>query len=82
MRALLIILLVLTSDIAYASSKLYINTIPKNAKVKILNIKPTFKQGIPLNKGTYRITVYLRKHVKKEFEIKIGNEKKLKVTYT
>ncbi|MCP3925178.1 MAG: formylglycine-generating enzyme family protein [Desulfobacterales bacterium] len=82
MKKILIILSFLVFNNAYADTKLYVHAIPENAVVKILNIKPKFKQGIPLKKGTYRVSVYLRKHVKKEFEIKIGKEKKLKLKVT
>ncbi|MCP3925177.1 MAG: formylglycine-generating enzyme family protein [Desulfobacterales bacterium] len=82
MRYILIILSFLIFNNAYAETKLFINTFPKYATVKILNIKPIFKQGITLKKGTYRVSVYLRNHVKKEFEIKIDKEKKLKLKVT
>ena len=45
--------------IAAASNtgRLHVDTLPQGARVRIMNIKPKFYQGIKLNKGRYRLEV-------------------------
>lgn len=48
-----------SSGISKKNSKyeLYIETKPKNATIRIMNIKPKFKQGIILKRGKYEIEI-------------------------
>jgi Protein of unknown function (DUF2846) len=45
-------------------SQLYVQTDPADARIRILNIKPRFKQGIKLNGGRYHIEVSAPGYVK------------------
>ncbi len=53
-KYLVLFILFILSQSAFAKCyRLYINTIPNNARIKIWNIVPKFKQGICLTPGTY-----------------------------
>lgn len=54
------------------AGKLFIETIPENANVNILNIEPEFHQGIELNPGKYTIEVSANGYPKKTQEVTIG----------
>lgn len=60
---------------------LYIKTTPKRAKIKILNNKCTFYQGIELNDGVYNIKISANKYKTETKWIKLfgGNLKKINV---
>ena len=42
---------------ARTNGRLFVNTEPENARVRILNIKPRFYQGMDLNPGEYHIEI-------------------------
>ena len=62
--------------------RLYIDTEPKGARVRILNIKPKFFQGIPLEPGQYHIEVLSDGYKTKNMWIRmeIGEDKILRVS--
>ncbi len=55
--------------------KLYIDTIPNNAIIKIQNIVPKFKQGICLSPGTYDVQVKKWGYLNWRKKIRIRNRK-------
>ena len=61
--------------------RLFVHTEPKAARVRILNIKPKFYQGIVLITGPYHIEVSADGYEMKKFWIKIqpGENQKLKI---
>lgn len=50
---------------------LTINTIPKDARVRITNIKPRYKDGIELKKGNYKIEVSKKGYITKKEKINL-----------
>jgi len=61
---------------------LNITTNPSNATIKILNIKPKFKQGILLKKGLYHIEVSKRDFNTKREWIKLDHDSHINITLT
>jgi formylglycine-generating enzyme required for sulfatase activity len=61
--------------------RLFVNTMPEGARVRILNIKPKFFQGIELLPGKYYIEVSFKKHVasKQWISIKQGEQKTIDI---
>jgi formylglycine-generating enzyme required for sulfatase activity len=61
--------------------RLFVDTNPSNAKVKILNIKPRFRQGIELKPGKYSVEVSAPDHKtqKKWISLKAGDDKTLEI---
>jgi len=57
--------------------KLKIITEPKNAKIRILNIKPKYKENIKLKPGKYKIEISKNGYITKKewFEINENNNK-------
>ncbi len=62
-------------------ASLYIDAQPKEARIRILNIKPKFSQGIALKPGQYHIEVSAKdfKDSKQWITLEAGQEKRLKV---
>jgi len=62
-------------------SRLFVDTEPERAKVRILNIKPKFHQGIMLNPGRYHIEVSANGYEMEKVWIKIepGKDKIFKI---
>jgi len=58
--------------------KLFIHSEPKDARIRILNIQPKFKQGIQLKPGKYHVEVSAQgyKTTKQWVPLKAGEEKK------
>lgn len=52
-------------DPAASVGRLYVNTDPSGATVKVLNISPKFYQGMKLDAGTYRIKVQKKGYISK-----------------
>lgn len=46
--------------------KLFVDAEPEIARIKILGIKPKFRQGIELKPGRYQIEVLAKKHTSKK----------------
>jgi hypothetical protein len=44
-------------------SRLYVKTNPENARIRILNIRPVFYQGIPLSLGRYQVEVSAKGYI-------------------
>ena len=53
--------------------------IPENSRIRVLNIKPKFKQGIDLKPGKYLIEVSAKGYETKEIwaNVKAGEDKKI-----
>ena len=67
--------LVLYADLIAAvrnTGRLYVDTVPKGARVRIMNIRPKFYQGIELSKGRYRLEVSAKGWKTKELWITLG----------
>ena len=64
--------------------RLFVNTDPSGARVRILNIGPRFHQGMELNPGSYNLEVSAdRHHTRKEWvELTTGDEKRVQITLT
>jgi hypothetical protein len=71
---LLCSLFILSQSALAKCYKLHINTIPNNAKIRILNIVPKFKQGICLSPGTYELEAKKSGYLKWQKNIRITNE--------
>jgi len=71
---LLCSLFILSQSALAKCYKLHINTIPNNAKIRILNIVPKFKQGICLSPGTYELEAKKSGYSKLQKNIRITNE--------
>ena len=54
------------------TGRLYVDTVPQGALVRIMNIRPKFYQGIELNKGRYRLEVSAKGWETKELWITLG----------
>lgn len=67
---------------AAMKGKLFVQTTPKDALVRILNIRPKFKQGIILDPGKYHIEVSAKgyKMHKEWISLGIGEEKTMEVS--
>ena len=61
-------------------ARLFVETKPANARVRILNIKPEFHQGIELNPGRYPIEVTAKGYVTKKQWIKISAEEEKRIS--
>jgi formylglycine-generating enzyme required for sulfatase activity len=61
--------------------RLFVDTNPSNARVRILNIKPLFYQGMELKPGKYSVEVSAPDHEtqKKWISLKAGDDKTLEV---
>jgi hypothetical protein len=55
-----------------AKSNLYVDTHPKDARVRILNIGPIFNQGMELNAGRYHIEISADEYETKKLWITLG----------
>ena len=66
------------------SARLYVDSDPSDARVRILNIHPKFYQGIELTPGSYHLEVSAdRHHTRKEWiELAAGDEERVQVTLT
>ena len=64
-----------------SKSKLFMEVDPKDSRVRILNIKPRFQQGMELESGRYNVEVSKQGYETKKMWIKLeaGEEKKIKV---
>jgi formylglycine-generating enzyme required for sulfatase activity len=69
------------STINVTTAKLYVKTEPENARIRILNIKPKFFQGIELSPGKYYIEASLSEYVttRQWFSISPGEQKTIDV---
>lgn len=67
---------------AMATSKLYVDATPANARIRIMNIKPKFRQGMKLPAGDYKVVVTAVGYAKYLKWIKLGAEetRQLEVT--
>ncbi len=65
-----------------SKSKLFVEVEPRNAGVKILNIKPKFYQGIELRPGRYHVEVSAGKYKTWEewVDLSAGEERRIQVT--
>jgi len=61
--------------------KLFVQTDPKDSRVRILNIKPKFYQGMDLDSGSYRLEVSKTDYKTKKMWIRLGSgeSKQLKI---
>jgi len=57
-------------------AKMYVGTEPKNAIIKILNIKPKFEQGIELKPGKYLLKVSKNGYETKKIWVSIADQDK------
>ena len=66
---------------ASKKAKLFVETEPKDARVRILNVQPKFYQGIELDAGKYHIEVSNEGYVQKKEWVTVdsGQEKKLTI---
>jgi hypothetical protein len=64
--------------------RLYVETQPDNAKVKILNIGPRFYQGMELKEGRYHVEVSADNYLSKKLwvTLKFGEDKSINVQLT
>ncbi len=62
-------------------ARLFVETTPEDATVKILNIKPKFYQGIPLEAGSYHVQVTAPEHRPKAMWISVdaGEDKNMSI---
>lgn len=60
---------------AQEASRLFVHTEPQGARIRILNIKPKFFQGIPLEPGRYHIEISLNGYRTRKTWIKIEPQK-------
>jgi hypothetical protein len=61
-------------------AKLFVATAPANARVRILNIKPKFQQGIELDAGSYQIEISARGYEIKKQWIKLGADEERRMS--
>ena len=63
------------------SGKLFVDTVPSNARVRILNITPKFHQGMELDRGRYHVETSKQGYEtqKKWVSLKAGENKRLDV---
>ena len=63
-------------------SRLFVDTEPERARIRILNIKPKFHQGIVLNPGRYHVEVSANGYKMEKVWVKIkpGEKKNLKIS--
>jgi hypothetical protein len=63
-------------------SRLFVYTVPEGVRVRILNIKPKFYQGIILKPGRYHVEVSADGYEMKKMWIKIGpgEDKNLRIS--
>jgi hypothetical protein len=61
-------------------AKLFVATAPADARVRILNIKPKFQQGIELYAGSYQIEVSARGYEIKKQWIKLGADEERRMS--
>ncbi len=61
--------------------RLFVQTDPENARVRVLNIRPKFYQGMELNPGNYHIEVSAPGYALKKKWVKVaaGEEKQMKI---
>jgi len=59
------------------SYPLFIETVPFDAKIEILNIEPKYKLGILLNPGEYSIKISKKGYVTQRFSVNMGHENKI-----
>jgi len=59
------------------SYPLFIETVPFDAKIEILNIEPKYKLGIMLKPGEYDIKISKKGYVSQRFLIRMGHENKI-----
>ena len=77
-----------TSLLAYVEQsidgKLFVEATPDNATIKILNIRPKFKQGIMLEPGRYHVEVSANGYEKHSewIELSPGEEKRMEIVLT
>jgi hypothetical protein len=64
-----------------SKARLFVETKPENARIRILNIKPKFHQGIELNPGSYHIEVAAKGYTrtKKWIKINTGEERRMSI---
>ncbi len=55
----------------------YVNTSPRDARVKITNIPPKYKRGMRLEPGSYKIKVYRKGYYTRTRWVTIENRKKI-----
>jgi serine protease Do len=60
--------------------RLFVETEPKGARVRILNIKPKFYQGMELDPGSYHIEVTARGYEIKTQWIKLGTDEERRIS--
>ena len=76
------ILLTLLFQNSYAG-RLHIETIPDNATIRLMNIKPKFQQGMNLMKGNYDVSIIKTGYQPYRNWINVGdNDKKLTIELT
>ena len=61
---------------------LYVNVVPVDARVRILNIRPVFYQGIPLSNGKYRIEISKEGYAPYDKWIKVNHDQENKLDVT
>jgi tetratricopeptide (TPR) repeat protein len=61
------------------TGRLFIETIPENSRIRILNIQPKFKQGIYLKPGKYSIEISAKGYETKKIwiNVKAGEDNKI-----
>ncbi|MCP4693289.1 MAG: hypothetical protein GY859_34930 [Desulfobacterales bacterium] len=62
--------------------RLFIKTIPEDAKIRIMNIKPRYISGISLPDGNYRINVSAPGYITRDFWSRIQNGKDKSISVT
>lgn len=58
--------------VASQISHLFVETTPEQAKIKILNIKPKFQQGIPIKAGNYLIQASAKGYNTRDIWVEVG----------
>jgi hypothetical protein len=60
-------------------ARLFVETVPKDATVRILNIRPKFYQGMELEAGSYHVEVEAKGYLNKEqwIDLYAGKEKRI-----
>jgi len=64
------------------AGRLFVETNPKNSRIRVLNIRPKFYQGMELDPGKYHIEISAPEHEMEKtwIEVAAGEDKQLKIS--
>ncbi len=70
-----------TEVVEKGKERIYVETIPEDASVRILNIAPKFEQGMPLGPGVYEVEVKKKGYDTQVRNVEIKEGRHMKVTF-